>query len=365
MTSRILIAIVALVAGCASTPGDALREPGDRIAVVVAPPLRGEFVVRDRALSMMGTDVKIIVVAKEGAVDVSSLDAALDAAVVEFARVEDLMTDWRPSPLETLNQSAGLGPRVVPKELARFIVRAAEISELTEGAFDATYGAVGQLWRFRGEPELPDPAEVAAALAFVGAQQVVVDLERNTVTLPAGFRIGLGGIAKGYGVDRAMRVLIDHGICNALVNAGGDMKILGEYCGAPWEVAIRHPRSARKPGGARAAMAVLRLSNTCVVTSGDYERFFTIDGVRYHHILDPRTGYPATAAMSATVLAPDAAFADALATALCILGPERGLAIVRKLPRVEALIIDLAGDAHASPGLEGFFLPATAGQEAR
>ncbi len=150
-----------------------------------------------------------------------------------------------------------------------------------------------------------------------------------------------------HGVDRAMDVLLRMGIHDAIVNAGGDMKVLGRDHGRPWEVAIKNPRDRE------AALAVLRVSNTCVVTSGDYERFFEIDGQRYHHILDPRTGYPSKGAMSATVVGPSAADADALATALCVLGPERGLPIVEKMARVEALLVDMQGKVWVSTGLKG------------
>ncbi|MEZ6017716.1 MAG: FAD:protein FMN transferase [Planctomycetota bacterium] len=301
------------------------------------------LVLRSRSLGVMGTDLVIEVAGP----DPEALEAAIDAAVAELVRVEDLMTDWRDSPLMTLNAAAGQGPTKVPEELARLVARSLLIAEATGGAFDPTFKSAGKLWDFKAKPpRIPSDEELALALSRVGWKRVAVDLEASTVTLPEGAALGLGGIAKGYGVDCAMSVLMKRGIKHAIVNAGGDLKALGKRLDEPWRVAIKHPRERER------VLAVLPVSNICLVTSGDYERFFELDGVRYHHILDPRTGRPSQGCMSATVLAPDAAFADALATALCVLSPEEGLAVIAKLPRVEALVVGLDGSVHRSPGLK-------------
>jgi thiamine biosynthesis lipoprotein len=301
-----------------------------------------ELVARRYEGGVMGTELTIEVIGAE----VDSLDRALEAAVAELERVDDLLTDWRPSELTRLNEAAGSGPQAVSPELARVVARSLDIGRTTDGAFDVTYAAVGRLWDFKARPpRVPDPAAVEAALALVGFARVAVDLERNTIDLPAGMRLGLGGIGQGYGADRAMAVLMDLGVENALINVSGDIKALGRKDGRPWEIAVRHPRDRER------VLAVLPVSNTCVVTSGDYEKFFELGGRRYHHILDPRTGYPSRGCMSATVVAPDCAAADALATALCVLGPERGLELVERLERVEALLIDMQGEVHVSSGL--------------
>jgi len=300
------------------------------------------LVLRERELGAMGTTLELRAIGP----DAERLESALEAAVLEIQRVEDVMTDWRPSPLTKLNDAAGTGPHAVPAELARLVARALELGRLSDGAFDVTYAGAGKLWDFKRDPPLlPDPAAIERALRVVDYRRVSVDLEANTVELPAGARIGLGGIAKGYGVDRAMQVLMDHGVRHALVNAGGDLKALGRKFDEPWEIAIRHPRDRER------VIAALPVSNTCVVTSGDYERFFEHEGKRYHHILDPRTGYPSQGCMSATVVAPDAAFADALATALCVLDPVEGMELVERLDRVEALLVDLDGEVTFSSGL--------------
>jgi len=294
----------------------------------------------------MGTSLVIEIAGPEAEAADGTLDRALDAAIAELVRVEDLMTDWRDSPLTRLNAAAGTGPFEVPAELARLVARSLVIAEATGGAFDPTYKSAGKLWNFKaGPPQIPSDSEIAAALVHVGWQKVKVDLEAATIELPAGRALGLGGIAKGYGVDRAMAVLMERGIRNGMVNAGGDLKALGTHQGEPWKVAIKHPRDRER------VMAVMPVSNVCLVTSGDYERFIEHEGVRYHHIIDPRTGRPSRGCMSATVIAPDAAFADALATALCVLTPAEGLAVVAKLPRFEALVVGLDGAVHKSPGL--------------
>ena len=299
---------------------------------------------RDRELGVMGTDLVLRAYGSDGAV----LDAALDAAILEIQRVEDEMTDWRPSPLMDLNAAAGSGPTVVDPELFSILERSLELAEVTDGAFDISFAAAGRLWSFEpGGAAIPDSATVTAALAHVGFRRIHLDAAERSVDLPAGMRVGLGGIAKGYGVDRAMAVLMEHGVEHGVVNAGGDMKVLGLKNGEPWEIAIKHPRDRDR------VLALLRVSNTCVVTSGDYERFFEIEGKRYHHILDPRTGYPSTGCLSATVIAPSARDADALATACCVLGPDEALRLVELLPRTEALLVGMDGVVHTSSGLEG------------
>lgn len=289
----------------------------------------------------MGTDLTLTVRGP----DAAALESALDAAEGELRRVEDLMTDWRPSPLTTLNAAAGGGPCEVPPELMTIIARSLGVSRLTEGAFDITYAGAGKLWDFQAiAPVVPSDVKLREALTRVDWTRVAFDDQRSTVTLPEGFRVGLGGIAKGYGVDRAMRVLQAHGIAHAVVNAGGDLKVLGEDTDGPWEVALKHPRDRDR------VMAVMRFSNAAVVTSGDYERFFELDGKRYHHILDPRTGLPATGCMSATVSAPSAELADALATACCVAGPVSALRWAERLPQVEVLCVDMEGRIHRSSG---------------
>jgi thiamine biosynthesis lipoprotein len=296
----------------------------------------------------MGSELFIEVIGP----DIAVLDAALDAAVAEIRRIEDLMTDWRASPLMDLNAAAGKGPQPASEEILRIVRQSQEIHEYTEGAFDITFAAVGRLWDFKKRPPvIPSPEAIAAALPYVDASRLKVDLAAGTIEIPEGMSIGLGGIAQGYAADRMMQIIMDRGIRHAMVNVSGDLKVLGRKRGELWKIAIKHPREGDK------VIALLPISNTCVVTSGDYERFFEYEGRRYHHIIDPKTGYPSQGCISATVLAPEAAIADAFATALCVLGPERGLPLIEALPRIEALVVDLGGKVHATSGLKDRIQP--------
>ena len=333
-----LLVYATVCAGCSDTAHEPVSESVNGSGSKPA----SELLLRERKLGVMGTDLSITALHE----DADLLERALDAAVLEIQRVEDLMTDWRPSPLITLNQAAGAGPHKVPTELASLIDRGLAVSELSDGSFDLTFRTFGRLWDFKADPpQLPNQAAIDAALTKCGWQKVKVDLQKSEITRPEGMEIGLGGIAKGYGVDRAMAVLMDFGIKHAIVNAGGDLKALGQKHDELWTIAIQHPRDRER------VIAVLPVSNSCVVTSGDYERFFEHEGKRYHHILNPVTGYPAEGCMSATVVAPDAAIADALATAICVLGFEKGFAMIEKLPRIEALAVDMHGEVHMTAGL--------------
>ncbi|MFN0057882.1 MAG: FAD:protein FMN transferase [Planctomycetota bacterium] len=323
----------------------------DRLAALLVPMLALAQIAREPQSAqmrehsgvIMGSSLSIKVIGEDSIV----LEKALAEAVTELERIEDLMTDWRDSPLTRLNAAAGQGAQKVPEELAAIIARSIELHKLTNGAFDITYASAGELWNYkRADFKFPTPEQIEAAKRHIDASKVRVDAEHSTVELPAGMRIGLGGIAQGYGADRAMAVLQRCGIRNALIDVSGDLKILGAKFGSPWEIAIKHPRERDR------ALGVLKLSNTCLTTSGDYERFFLHDGKRFHHIIDPRTGYPSTGCMSATVIAPNAEYGDALATALCVLGPQEGLALAARLDRIEVLLVGQDGTVVMSPGLK-------------
>lgn len=297
-----------------------------------------------RADGIMGSELQIEVMGADPVL----LERVLDGCFAEFRRVEDELTDWRPSPLTRLNDGAGSGPQQVPAELFDITEKALALGELTGGAFDVTFAGVGRLWNFKQRPPVvPEPEAIRQALEVVGYSKVKLDRASGTIDLPQGMRLGLGGIAQGWAVDRAMAIILRNGIKHAIVNCSGDVKVLGKKDGHPWQIAIRHPRDKER------AIAMIPLSNACLVTSGDYERCFELNGVRYHHIIDCRTGYPSRGCMSATVVGPVATDCDALATALCVLSPEEGLALVERLPRVECVLVDMAGEVHVSSGLRG------------
>jgi thiamine biosynthesis lipoprotein len=311
----------------------------------VTPSSHPILVSEERAL--MGTQVIVKAVGD----DRIHLQRAVNAAFDEVSRLERLMSNFMPdTELSRINQQAGIAPVAVSRELLWVIQRSLLFSHLSDGAFDISFASVGKLWNFR-TGVIPDHAAVNAQLPLVDYRKIRVDNKRATVFLPArGMEIGLGGIGKGYAMDRAMAVLNAHGIRNAMVMAGGDTLIRGTNGDDLWRIGLRDPDKAD------GILAVLPLEDQAVSTSGDYERFFVKDGVRYHHILDTTTGYPATQSRSVTILATDAITSDALSTTVFVLGPERGLALVEQLDDVEAIIIDRNGDMHLSSGLAGLGL---------
>ncbi len=270
----------------------------------------------------------------------------IEAAFNEVARVESIMSEWHPdSPISAVNAAAGKTPIEVPAELRDIILRANDLSRQSNGAFDITWKGIGDLWHWRDESfAIPDEKKIQNALKRVGHQKMMIEGSRVGLAAP-GMRIGLGGIAKGYGVDRAAAILRDAGLRNFMIDGGGDILVAGLKFGEPWRLGIQHPRSARND-----LMAALDLTDAALVTSGDYERGRVIDGQRVHHILDPRTGRPAQHCQSVSVIAPDAESADALATTVFVLGPEKGLQFIAGRPQTEALIVDAKGRLWMTDG---------------
>jgi thiamine biosynthesis lipoprotein len=230
--------------------------------------------------------------------------------------------------------------------MIEMLLASERLSAATDGAFDMTIAPLLDLWGFTGEPRLPAPEEVASLLSLVCSACVVIDEENRTVyyTDPD-LAVDLGGIAKGYAVDEAADVLKSLGIEGGVINAGGDMAVIGKKGDLPWRIGIQHPRDSQE------LIAVLDVVDRSVVTSGDYERFFFLDDVRYHHILDPHTGYPAREAMSVTVVAGNTALADALATAYFVMGPKRALEAAEHTEGVDILIVDADGALFYTDGL--------------
>ncbi len=273
--------------------------------------------------------------------------AAIAAAFAEVARIERQLSEWRAdSQIAEINRRAGKGPVAVGPELFRMAELARAISAASGGAFDVTFAALDGLWDFDGRrPQLPDEAAVSARVARVDFRKLVLDPKQRTLRLAeAGMRMGLGGIAKGYAVDRASRVLRRAGFGDHLVVAGGDLYAAGRRGDRPWRIGVRHPRD-------RSIHAVLEVADQGVATSGNYERFFRIGGKRYHHLIDPRTGWPARGVSSVTVVAPDATRADGYATALFVLGVEDGMALAER-QGLEVLYFDADFASHLSDGLQ-------------
>ena len=285
--------------------------------------------------SKMGSPFIITVVHQ----DAKEANLALAAAWAEIDRLEAMISSWRESSqTSAVNRAAGLHPEEVSPELFNLVRRSLKISRLTDGAFDITFASAGRLWDFRSG-KLPDAADVAEAAKIIDYHNVILNEEENTIFLAKpGVRIGFGAIGKGYAANRAIFVLRQHGIKNALVNAGGDLVATGhQENGNPWTISIAHPRKTGQ------LLARLDISEQAVVTSGDYERFIMVDGKRYSHIIDPRTGFPVEGLISVTVICPDGELADELATSVFVLGREKGLDLINRLEGIEAIVIDARG----------------------
>jgi thiamine biosynthesis lipoprotein len=272
--------------------------------------------------------------------------AAADAVIQEMHRIDRAMSPYKPdSELSRINRDAFTAPVRVSHELFTLLQRAVHFSELSNGAFDITYAAVGQLYDYRAGT-LPTPQAVARARQAVGYRLLQLDVDSRSVRFSReGMRIDLGGFAKGHAVDTSVALLREFGIAHAIVSAGGDSRVIGDRRGRPWSVAVRDPRRAD------AVVAVLPLVDTSISTSGDYERFFERDGVRYHHLIDPMTGESPRTLRSVTILADDGLTCEALSKCVFVMGLEKGMRWVESLPGVDAIVVDAAGALHVSSGL--------------
>jgi len=261
----------------------------------------------------------------------------IDRAVEEISRIEKLFTTFSDSSITCrVNAQAGLQPVEVPGEFFQLVKRAQKISELTQGAFDLSYGSVDKsLWNFDQTLTALPTAEARRNLRLINYRNIILDEQNCTVFLKEkGMRIGFGGIGKGYAADRASQVLKDLGIQNGVVNASGDLKTWGTCNGKSWTISVADPDTPAFP------FSELEVGEMAVATSGTYEKFTVIDGKRYSHTIDPRTGLPVTGIKSVTVICPYAELADAMATPLSILGIEEGLNLINQMSRMACIIID-------------------------
>ena len=285
--------------------------------------------------------------------DEAKASKAADDVFAEMKRLDGVMTTWTPdSEVSRVNSAAGKQPVVVSGETFAVIERAVDVSRRSGGVFDITVGAFKGLWKFDQDMDgsLPDPADVKKRLANIGWKHLKLDKKKKSVFLDKpGMSITLGGIAKGYAVDKCVELLHGKGFVNFMVQAGGDMYIAGKKGTEPWVVGIRDPR-----GPAESMFALAPIEDHSFSTSGDYERGFVKDGIRYHHILDPRTGQPAHASRSVTIRAKDAFTADAWSKVLFILGWKESIALIarEKLTDFEIVVVDDTNTVHVTKGLE-------------
>ncbi len=295
-----------------------------------------------RTLKLMGSRFDITVVAENA----EQGNAYIDMAVAEISRIEKLISSWdEHSQTSAINRNSGIAPVKVDKELYQLIERAIAISKLTDGAFDISYASMDKIWKFDGSmTEMPNAEAIKASVSKVGYQHIQLDPDKQTVYLDLkGMKIGFGAIGKGYAADKAKALLMAKGAQAGIINASGDMNTWGtQPSGEDWKVGIVNPMNKNK------VFATLPLHQGAVVTSGDYEKFVRFNGIRYAHIINPKTGYPATGIISATVFAPKAELADALATSLFVMGVDVAINRVDQLPGIECILISEDGKIHTS-----------------
>ena len=291
--------------------------------------------VYSRVLKLMGNRFEISVISP----DESVANAHIDAAVKEISRIEQLLTTYHPgSETSLINQYAGEKPVKVNREVFDLISRSKKISVITQGAFDITYGSVDKrLWNFdKDMKSLPDPVTAAKMVRLINHENVILNEKKCTVFLKEkGMRIGFGGIGKGYAAEMAKRVLRQRGVESGVVNAAGDLTVWGRQAnGKPWTIGIADPNAARHP------FSALDITDMAVATSGNYEKFVVIDGKKYSHTIDPKTGLPVQGIKSVTIISPNAEIADAMATPVMIMGVKVGLDLINQIKGLACIIID-------------------------
>ena len=292
--------------------------------------------------SLLGSPFEITVVATD------SVQAKLytDLAISEVKRIENLVSDWIPTTqISQVNQNAGIKPIKVDQEVFDLVERAIKISKLTSGAFDISYASMDKIWKFDGSmKQMPTEEAIKKSVEKVGYQNIILNPKDKTIFLKnKGMKLGLGGIAQGYIADKIKEVLQEKGCTSGLVNVSGDINTWGKQPnGQPWTVGIINPMNKNK------VFATFILDDSAVETSGSYEKFVVFNGKRYSHIIDPRTGYPASGIVSVSVFAKQTELADALATGIFVLGIEVGLDLVNQLNGIDCIIVDDKGGVHVS-----------------
>jgi thiamine biosynthesis lipoprotein len=308
--------------------------------VAAAMPAAGRWFSRDEAI--MGTAIHVELWSDEPLL----AERAIDAVMGEMHRIDRLMSPFKPeSELSLINRDAATRAVPIGAELFNLIEQSLRFSQLSDGAFDITYASVGQLYDYR-QGVAPDAAALERARQAVGWRHLVLDTKSRTIRFArAGVRIDLGGFAKGYVVDTSIAILRRMGIQHAVVAAGGDSHVMGDRRGRPWSIAIRDPRDPQR------VVAVLPLQDISISTSGDYERYFERDGVRHHHLIDPRTGTSPSAVHSVTILASDGLTSEGLSKCVFVMGLEPGMRLVESMAGVDAVVVDATGTLHFSTGL--------------
>lgn len=303
-------------------------------------------VTHRRTLSMLGSPFEMTVVAK----DIAQADSYIDMAVAETSRLEHLISDWIPTtPISEVNRNAGIKAVKVPQEVFDLVQRANRISELTSGAFDISYASMDKIWKFDGTMNvMPTAEEIKKSVSRVGYKNIILDAKNSMIFLKnGGMKLGLGGIGQGFIADKIKAMLVEKGVVAGIVNISGDINTWGKQLdGNQWKVGIKNPLNKDK------IFATFPLEDSAVETSGSYEKYVTFNGKRYSHIIDTRTGYPASGIISVSVFAKSTELADALATGIFVLGVDVGLDLVNQLPGVGCIYVEDNGKISASKNID-------------
>jgi thiamine biosynthesis lipoprotein len=286
-----------------------------------------------RNVILMGSQFQITVVSA----DSSFANTQIDLAIEEIVRIENLISEWRPhTQVSEVNRNAGIKPVKVDKELFDLTKRALDYSNMSNGAFDISTAAMDKVWQFDGSmTEKPSKESIKKSIEKVGYQHIILDSLKSTIFLAKeGMKIGFGSIGKGYAADKGRELLKSLGVEGGIVNASGDIATWGTQANSkPWKIGIKNP--FKRHGIAK----VLKLKESALATSGSYEKYAEIDGIRYAHIINPKTGYPSTGLSSVTIYGPSAEFANALSTSIIVLGEKEGKKLAKKYPNYKFLFI--------------------------
>jgi FAD:protein FMN transferase len=302
-----------------------------------------EFKIAER---LMGNRFEITVVAD----DETWAGEKINMAIEEIRRIEKLLTTFDPeSTTNKINEQAGIAAVKTGKEFFDLVQRSIKISEITDGAFDISYGSVDKrLWNFdRSMTELPDAETARSMVRLINYRNIILDeKERSIMLKEKGMRIGFGGIGKGYAAEMTKALLKKQGVQSGIVNASGDLTTWGTQAdGKPWTIGIANPDNAHLP------FASLNITDMAIATSGNYEKYISINGKKYSHTINPKTGLPVTGIKSVTIISPNAEIADALATPVTIMGINAGLNLVNQLKHVECIIIDDQNKIYSSKNI--------------
>ncbi len=299
-----------------------------------------------KKVSLLGSPFEITVVAK----DSIQGNFFIDLAIAEVKRIENQISDWIPTtPISMVNKNAGIQAVKVDSEVYELVARAIKISEITEGAFDISYASMDKIWKFDGSMKtMPTEEAIKKSVAKIGYKNIILNPKDQSIFLKLeGMKLGLGGIGQGYIADKVKDKLVANGCVSGIVNVSGDINAWGKQSNQKsWTVGIVNPINKNK------VFATFPLENSSVETSGNYEKYVMFNGIRYSHIIDPRTGYPAQGVVSVSVFAKQTEIADALATGIFVLGVEVGLDLVNQLKGIECIIVDDKGKIHSSKGID-------------